>query len=95
MNRTTLITLPLALALSACAGTRPRADEFHTRTEYVTVPCNAPAVARPSWAVDALPVGSRIDVQMRALRADRKAALGHITVLEAALDACRTETKLP
>ena len=85
-----LFLVACVLLLAACGTTKPKAGEYQVRTEYVPVPCDAPVVQRPAWAVDALPIGAAIDLKMRALRADRKAALGHITVLEAALDACRS-----
>lgn len=81
--------LCLALCLLVACGTTPKADEYRVRTEYVTVPCEPPLIQRPSWPVDALPLGSPVDAQMRALRAERKAAKGYIILLEAAVEACR------
>lgn len=81
--------LCLALCLLVACNTAPKADEYVTRTEYVTVPCEVDKPRRPAWAVDALPIGAEIDQQMQALRADRQLAKGYILLLEAAIDGCR------
>lgn len=77
----------LALALAGCSTT----GEVRTVTKVVNVPvpCDPPIPARPSWAVDALPLTAEVDEQMRALRADRVRGNAYIDQLESALQSCR------
>jgi hypothetical protein len=73
-------------ALAGCAGA-PQAPQ---RVEVpVPVPCKAPQIAKPSFAVDGLPLGADIWDMMLALRAERKQRQGYEAQLEAGLNACR------
>ena len=87
----TIILIALALMLAAC-GTVRQDPEVRTITNTVKVPvaCNPTKPARPSSAVDALPLDAEIDDQMRALRADRVRGKAYEGQLEKALDACAT-----
>lgn len=78
--------LILALMLAGCATPPPRVI---TQVVKVPVPCEPQRPAKPTWAVDALPLNARIDAQMRALRADRKRAQGYEGELESALNSCQ------
>ena len=84
------VAVVLALTLAGCATTRP--PETIIKTVEVPVPVPVPCVAgpvqRPAFAVDSLPLGSSVDRQMRALRAERKQRIGYEKELEAALSNC-------
>lgn len=79
------------LALAGCSAkqTAPAPEPQVVRVEVpVAVPCKITPVQRPAFAVDSLPLGSAIDVQMRALRAERQQRLGYEALLRAAVQAC-------
>ena len=80
--------LGLLIVLAGCGTTEPFVRTV-THTVMVPVPCEPERPARPTGAVDALPIGASIDTHMRALRADRQRAKGYIGQLEAALTSCR------
>lgn len=88
MIRAALLILPFALA--GCAGTMPPSPEVRTVEVKipVPVPCMVQPVNKPAFAVDALPLGSTVPAQMRALRAERKQRIGYEAELEAALQHC-------
>lgn len=71
--------LLLAVLLSGCASA-PR---------YITVPCRAPAVAKPAFPFDALQPGSDSFTQTKTLLADRDVRKGYEGQLEAAVGACQ------
>lgn len=79
--------LILALALAGCAS-QPEVRTI-TQQVLVPVPCDPQRPARPTWAVDSLPLNAEIDVMFRALRADRQRAKGYISELEASLNSCK------
>lgn len=77
----------LAAALAGCATfSAPRVTEIKVP---VPVPCRAPDVPRPLFAVDSLPLGADVLQQMRALRAERQQRAGYEAELEAVLLGCR------
>lgn len=76
-----------ALILAGCAA--PGAPVVTEVKVPVPVPCKMPTIARPVFAVEALPIGAGIWEQMQALRADRRQRQGYEIELEAAVDACR------
>lgn len=91
MNATRLQLVCLALgclSLDGCAST-PRAPDVVEVKVPVYRSCDAPVPARPAFAVDALPIGADIDVQMQALRAERQQRKGYEIELETAVQACR------
>ncbi|CAI1027174.1 Uncharacterised protein [Serratia ficaria] len=77
-----------ALALSGCAGATPAPSYVEVKVP-IAVPCKTADVARPAFAVDQLPIGATIDVQMRALRAERHQRIGYERELLAANEACK------
>ena len=85
--RMLLLWFVIAL-LAGCATTQPDVRTV-TQVVKVPVPCDPARPAKPTWAVDSLPLDAGIDVQMRALRADRHRAKGYISELEAAQSSCR------
>ncbi|WP_262033848.1 putative periplasmic lipoprotein [Serratia liquefaciens] len=76
------------LALSGCAGAPPAPSYVEVKVPIV-VPCKTADIARPAFAVDQLPIGSPIDTQMRALRAERHQRIGYERELLAANEACK------
>lgn len=77
-----------ALALAGCTGAPPVPSYVEVKVP-VAVPCKTADVARPAFAVDQLPIGSPIDVQMRALRAERHQRIGYERELLAANEVCK------
>lgn len=82
-----LLCLLLAMCCGCAAG--PMAPNVVQVKVPVPVPCKVAMPEAPSWAVDALPLGSTIWQQMQALRAERKQRLGYEAQLEAAVRACQ------
>ncbi|MBJ2080583.1 hypothetical protein [Serratia ureilytica] len=76
------------LALASCSST-PSAPAYVEVKVPIAVPCKTAEVARPAFAVDQLPIGATIDVQMRALRAERHQRIGYERELIAANEACK------
>ncbi|MCG8907309.1 hypothetical protein [Pseudomonas sp. DP-17] len=87
-----VMLIGLALVLAGCQSQQqapmpePRVVEVQVP---VAVPCKFIPVSRPVFAVDSLPLGAAVDVQMRALRAERKQRQGYEMRLEAALLGCQ------
>ncbi|PKN07952.1 MAG: hypothetical protein CVU73_11185 [Deltaproteobacteria bacterium HGW-Deltaproteobacteria-8] len=79
----------MVLALAACAGGSGSAPAVQRVLVPVPVPCKVTMPDAPSWAVDALPLGSTIWQQMQALRAERLQRQGYESELEAAVRACQ------
>jgi uncharacterized lipoprotein YmbA len=77
-----------SLILSGCS-TATRAPSYVEVKVPVSVPCKTADVTRPAFAVDQLPIGSLIDAQMRALRAERHQRIGYERELLAANEACK------
>lgn len=84
------IVLAMACVLFAgCATSNaPTVHPVEVRIP-VPVPCKVSAPTRPAFAVDALPIGSDIWEQMKALRAERLQRKGYELELEAAVTACQ------
>ncbi|WP_261115531.1 hypothetical protein [Serratia entomophila] len=78
----------IVLALSGCAGSPPAPSYVEVKVP-IAVPCKTADVARPAFAVDQLPIGATIDVQMRVLRAERHQRIGYERELIAANAACK------
>ena len=83
------LSLILPALLTGCAGAPVAATPPVEVSIPVSVPCRVPAVQRPAFAVDALPLGAAIDSQMRALRAERHQRRAYEAELEAAVEVCR------
>ncbi|MBH1912054.1 hypothetical protein I5U18_15885 [Serratia ureilytica] len=77
-----------ALALAGCSNDPPAPSYVEVKVP-IAVPCKTADVARPAFAVDQLPIGATIDVQMRALRAERHQRIGYERELIAANEACK------
>jgi uncharacterized lipoprotein YmbA len=85
------IMIMLAIVLTGCAGRDAVPDPVYVEVKVpVQVPCDPGAIAAPAFAVDRLPIGSSIDKQMRALRAERHQRIGYEKELNAAVDSCRS-----
>lgn len=76
------------LALASCSSAPPAPTYVEVKVP-IAVPCKTADVTRPAFAVDQLPVGATIDVQMRALRAERHQRIGYERELIAANEACK------
>ncbi|WP_455871680.1 hypothetical protein [Serratia proteamaculans] len=83
-----ILIVVCVLALSGCAGAPPAPSYVEVKVPIV-VPCKTADIARPAFAVDQLPIGSPIDTQMRALRAERHQRIGYERELLAANEACK------
>jgi len=79
----------MVLALAACAGVSAPAPAVQRVLVPVPVTCKVTMPEAPSWAVDALPLGSNIWQQMQVLRAERLQRQGYEAELEAAVRACQ------
>ena len=77
------------LILGGCGAMQTAAVQPVEVRVPVAVPCKAPIPVRPAFAVDALPVGSGVWDQMKALRAERLQRMGYESELEAAVKACQ------
>jgi uncharacterized lipoprotein YmbA len=77
-----------SLILSGCSSTTPAPSYVEVKVP-ISVPCRTADVASPAFAVDQLPIGATIDVQMRALRAERHQRIGFERELIAANEACK------
>lgn len=77
-----------ALAIAGC-GNFPVPPPAYVEVKIpVAVPCKTEPVAVPAFAVDQLKIGATIDMQMRALRAERHQRIGYERELLAANAAC-------
>ncbi|HFF9779767.1 hypothetical protein [Serratia marcescens] len=76
------------MTLAGCSSV-PQAPSYVEVKVPIAVPCKTADVARPAFAVDQLPIGATIDVQMRALRAERHQRIGYERELIAANEACK------
>lgn len=77
----------IAFLLPGCA-TQPAPVVQEIRVP-VAVPCKTQQIGQPAFAVEALPIGSGVWDQMRALRAERQQRIGYEAELEAAVKACQ------
>lgn len=77
----------VSIGLAGCAEVAP--PKVVEVKVPVSVPCKAPNIERPIFAVDTLPLGSDIFEQMKALRAERYQRQGYEAELEVALAACQ------
>lgn len=78
----------ISLMIVGCSNVPPVPSYVEVKVP-VAVPCRTADVARPAFAVDRLPIGATIDVQMRALRAERHQRIGYERELIAANEACK------
>jgi len=82
------LSVGCVLTLAGCAGA-PSAPSYVEVKIPVAVPCKTADVGRPACAVDQLPTGATIAIQMRALRAERHQRIGYERELIAANEACK------
>mgnify|MGYP001233797926 CR=1 FL=1 len=82
------LALAGALMLGACASA-PLPGPVQEVRIPVPVPCKTPDIARPNFAVDALPLKAGVWRQMQALRSERLQRQGYEAELEAAVRACQ------
>lgn len=79
-----------AVAILAGCATRPEPEIRTVRVEVpVQVPCRAPEVAVPLWAVAGLRKTDSLEVKVRALLAERLQRIGYEKQLEASAAACQ------
>lgn len=83
-----LAVITAVALLAGCAASPPVPVVQEVRIP-VPVPCTVDVPERPVWAVDALPIGSGIWDQMRALRQERHQRQAYEIELEAAVRACQ------
>ncbi|MGQ6493692.1 hypothetical protein ACUNEB_09510 [Serratia sp. IR-2025] len=76
------------MTLAGCSSAPPAPSYVEVKVP-ISVPCKTADVARPAFAVDQLPIGAPIDMQMRALRAERHQRIGYERELLAASEACK------
>lgn len=77
------------LVLVGCSA-KPEVQTSYVEVKTpVAVPCRTADVAVPAFAVGQLPIGSPIDQQMQALRAERHQRIGYEKELVAANAACK------
>ncbi|HBC5209725.1 TPA: hypothetical protein ACF2D8_002317 [Serratia marcescens] len=76
------------MTLAGCSSVPPAPSYVEVKVP-IAVPCKTADVARPAFAVDQLPMGAPIDMQMRALRAERHQRIGYERELMAANMACK------
>ncbi|QDL30781.1 hypothetical protein [Serratia liquefaciens] len=77
-----------SIVIAGCSSSPPAPSYVEVKVP-VAVPCRTADVARPAFAVDQLRIGATIDVQMRALRAERHQRIGYERELIAANEACK------
>jgi hypothetical protein len=83
-----ILIVVAAMVLTGC-GNAPVLPPAYVEVKVpVPVPCKTADVAVPAFAVDRLPIGAAIDVQMRALRAERHQRIGYERELLATKSAC-------
>ncbi|HIE1305813.1 TPA: hypothetical protein ACXJRF_000674 [Serratia marcescens] len=76
------------LLLASCSSAPPAPSYVEVKVP-VAVPCKTADVTRPVFTVDQLQIGAPIDVQMRALRAERHQRIGYERELLAANESCK------
>ncbi|MGP9420058.1 hypothetical protein ACT3RT_13835 [Ewingella sp. AOP9-I1-14] len=84
----------ILFALVGCGKEVKKMDPVYVEVKVpVAVPCDPGAISAPAFAVDRLPIGSSIDKQMQALRAERHQRIGYEKELKAGVDSCRSTAK--
>ncbi|HEJ8055913.1 TPA: hypothetical protein SMI48_002244 [Serratia marcescens] len=78
----------ISLMIAGCSNVPPAPSYVEVKVP-VAAPCKTADVARPAFVVDQLPIGAPVDVQMRALRAERHQRIGYERELLAANEACK------
>ncbi|MCA8013291.1 hypothetical protein [Burkholderia vietnamiensis] len=87
-----ILVCAILAALAGCGAapvTQAPVPVVTTVYQPVPVPCDVPAVEKPSFAFDSLALGADIFTQTATLLADRAQRVGYETKLEAANAACR------
>ncbi|MCC3733723.1 hypothetical protein LLS47_12370 [Rouxiella badensis] len=81
----------ISLMIVGCSSVPPNhPDPVYVEVKVpVQVLCDPGVISTPSFAVNTLPLGSPIDKQMQALRAERHQRIGYEKLLNAAIDSCR------
>lgn len=77
----------LCLFLAGCA-THPVVQTVEVKVP-VPVPCKVPTVTKPAWDIDAVPLGSSIYRQVKALLTTNEQHLGYESKLEAVVKSCQ------
>ncbi len=81
----------MLFALVGCGKEVKKPEPVYVEVKVpVAVPCDPGTINAPAFAVDRLPIGSPIDKQMQALRAERHQRIGYEKELNAAIDSCRS-----
>lgn len=82
-----LMYFAMLLTLTGCAGIPPTGT---TEVDIpVPVPCHAPAIEKPAFAVEALAIGALLLDQVKALLAERRQRQAYEAELEAAVKTCQ------
>lgn len=83
----------IVIAVILMTGCAEKSDTSPPSTVEVLVPvavkCAISQPVPPAFSVDSLAIGSSIDVQMRALRAERLQRQGYEVLLRAEIDKCK------
>lgn len=88
------LIIMLAVILAGCAERAVIPEPVYVEVKVpVQVPCDPGAIDAPAFVVDRLQIGSSIDKQMQALRAERHQRIGYEKELKAAVDSCRSTAK--
>ncbi|WP_271311438.1 hypothetical protein [Yersinia intermedia] len=83
------LLIVMIIALTGCAD-KVRNDPVYVEVKVpIPVPCDPGVISAPVFAVSRLLIGSSIDKQMQALRAERHQRIGYEKELNAAIDSCR------
>jgi hypothetical protein len=89
-----LAAILIGVSLVGCGKSTVRPEPVYVEVKVpIQVLCDPGIIGKPSFAVDGLPIGSPIDRQMQALRAERHQRIGYEKLLNAAIDSCRTTAK--
>ncbi|WP_079230596.1 hypothetical protein [Pseudomonas putida] len=81
--------LLVGLLLAGCAAKAPPQVQYVRVEVPVQVPCRAPEVAVPPWAVAGLRNTDSLEVKVRALLAERRQRIGYEKQLAAVVNACQ------
>ena len=82
------------LLLAGCATSAPSPEPIVRTVEVkvpVAVPCEAPAIERPTYSFDSAKVEMQLDDKVALLLADRLQREGTERQLRAALEGCRRQ----
>ncbi|MGD9662065.1 MAG: hypothetical protein AB7U63_12400 [Porticoccaceae bacterium] len=80
---------PWLIILAGCASTDPIVVRTERVEVPVQVPCRAPDIERPKWAIDALPAGAGVFARVKAMGVELEQRRAYEAHLEAAISACK------